>query len=215
MRIIAGEHKGRTLKTTEGPGYRPAMGKVRGALFSMLEARGVFWPECRVLDLFAGSGSLGFEALSRGAAEVCFVESNPAAAALIRENAIRLGLAPRRWSVLAEEARRVLTRATPERGAASGRLSYDLVFIDPPYGQRLLASSIRAVLGNGWLREGGILHAETESRSELDPELENPALEVLCERKYGQTRILLWRMKTKEASSIPALSIPSPTATSA
>ena len=60
MRIIAGEFRGRKLKTVVGPGYRPATGRVREALFSMLEAKGLLWPECSVLDLFAGSGSLAF-----------------------------------------------------------------------------------------------------------------------------------------------------------
>lgn len=67
MKIIAGALKGRTLKTVTGPGYRPAMGKVRESLFSLLEARGVVWAESIILDLFAGSGSLAFEAISRGA----------------------------------------------------------------------------------------------------------------------------------------------------
>ena len=73
MRIIAGALGGRNLKTVEGPGYRPATAKVREAIFSMLSSRGVVWSGLRVLDLFAGSGSLSFEALSRGAQEVCLV----------------------------------------------------------------------------------------------------------------------------------------------
>ncbi len=75
MRIIAGRWGGRAIRSVSGPGYRPATGKVRGAVFSMLEARGLAWPGARVADLFAGSGSLGLEALSRGAAFALFVES--------------------------------------------------------------------------------------------------------------------------------------------
>ena len=67
MRIIAGEYRGRHIRTGEGPGYRPATGKVRESLFSMLESQGVDWGGTRVADIFAGSGSLGMEALSRGA----------------------------------------------------------------------------------------------------------------------------------------------------
>ncbi len=87
MKIIAGALKGRTLKTLTGPaGYRPAMGKVRESLFSLLEARGVIWAESIVLDLFAGSGSLAFEAVSRGAKKAYFVEKDAKASACIAQN---------------------------------------------------------------------------------------------------------------------------------
>ena len=86
MRIIAGKYKGRKIKTCFGPGYRPATGRVRESLFSMLEARGMFWPEAAVLDVFAGSGSLGLESLSRGARKVVFWEKNARAANSIRAN---------------------------------------------------------------------------------------------------------------------------------
>jgi 16S rRNA (guanine966-N2)-methyltransferase len=110
MRIIAGEYRGRVLKTTSAPGYRPATSKVRQAVFSMLEARGVYWPECRVLDLFAGRGSLAFEALSRGAEEVLFVEMNKTAAKLINENAQKIGIPSSRYKVLAEDLFKVISR---------------------------------------------------------------------------------------------------------
>ena len=80
MRIISGSCRGRVLQTVTGPGYRPAMGKVRESLFSMLEARGVVWGAVRFLDVFAGSGSLGFEALSRGAVFADFIEKDRKAA---------------------------------------------------------------------------------------------------------------------------------------
>lgn len=110
MRIIAGQYKGRSLKTTTGPGFRPAMGKVREALFSMLEARGVDWPEARVLDLFAGSGSLGFEALSRGAAKVGFVEAASYAVKVIEANAGLLDVERERIAVWREDALKLLSR---------------------------------------------------------------------------------------------------------
>lgn len=199
MRIIAGEYRGRTLKTTTGPGYRPAMGKVRGALFSMLEAKGVSWPEASVLDLFAGSGSLGFEALSRGARQVTFVESLPRAAALIRENAAKLGVAPERYQVLPEEAGKVLGR----RPCAA----FDVIFIDPPYGKNLMSPAIRAILKQGWLAGRGILNAEIEGGLKFNPEGEHPDLAVVADRRYGQTRLVLWSMKN-EAPSTPELSTP-------
>lgn len=199
MRIIAGEYRGRALKTTTGPGYRPAMGKVRGALFSMLEARGVTWPQTRVLDLFAGSGSLGFEALSRGAAQVTFVESLPRAAALIRENAARLGVAPERFQVLTEEVGKVLGRRP--------YAVFDLIFIDPPYGKNLMTPAVKAALRQGWLAKDGIINAEVEGGLKFDPGKEHPDLEVAADRHYGQTRLVLWSIKN-EAPSTPELSTP-------
>lgn len=199
MRIIAGEYRGRSLKTTTGPGYRPAMGKVRGALFSMLEARGIAWPEARVLDLFAGSGSLGFEALSRGAAQVSFVESLPRAAALIRENAAKLGVAEGRYQVFTEESGKVLGRRPPS--------AFQVIFIDPPYGKNLMSPAIKSILRQGWLAENGVLNAEVESGLKFDPGREHPALEVVADRRYGQTRLILWSMR-KEAPSTQAPSTP-------
>ncbi len=184
MRIIAGEFGGRTLKTTSAPGYRPATSKVRQAVFSMLESRGVYWPETRVLDLFAGSGALTFEALSRGAEEGWFVEMNPKAAALIGENAERLGIASQRYRVLADDMRNVVGKRAAE--------PFDLVFIDPPYGFNFLSPALSAVLRNGWLAEGGFVCAEVEAKLPLPPETEHPDLECIANRAYGQTRILLW-----------------------
>jgi len=124
MRIIAGEYRGRVLKTTSAPGYRPATSKVRQALFSMLEARGVYWPECRILDLFAGSGSLAFEALSRGAEEAWFVEMNKTAAKLINENAQKIGIPSKRNRLMAEDCFKVISRPPAK--------PFAVIFFDPP-----------------------------------------------------------------------------------
>ena len=186
MRIISGEFKGRALKTTEGPGYRPAMSKVRAAIFSMLEARGVVWQNSRVLDLFAGSGSLALEALSRGASFGCFVEADKKAASLITENARKFGLAENRFLVRNTEARSFLASRDME--------PFDVVFIDPPYRGNFLSSSITGMLRKGWLKEGGILNAEIEKEMRLDPETEFPPLECIADRTYGQTRVILWTL---------------------
>ena len=186
MRIIAGAYKGRTLKSTTGPGFRPAMGKVREALFSMLEARGVDWPKARVLDLFAGSGSLGFEALSRGAGEVCFVESAPYAVKVIAANAGLLGIEQSRVSIRQEEVAKVLSRKAIQ--------PYDVIFIDPPYNLAVLGSALSAVVRNGWALPGAVINAEVEARQPFDPQKAHPALELLADRAYGQTRVILWNI---------------------
>lgn len=186
MRIIAGEFRGREIKTTAGPGYRPAMSRVRAAVFSMLEARGVAWPGVRVLDLFAGSGSLGLEALSRGASFACFVEANKKAAALIEENARRFGADEDRFSVRAAEARAFL--------AARNMPAFDLIFIDPPYRGNFLSASVTAVLRKDWLAPGGLLNAEVEGEVAIDPEAAFPSLQCVADRRYGQTRVIIWNL---------------------
>jgi 16S rRNA (guanine966-N2)-methyltransferase len=165
------------------------MGKVRAALFSMLEARGINWPLCRVLDLFAGSGSLGFEALSRGAGEVVFVEAMPKAAALIGENAEKLGVESNRAHILAEEAGKVLNRAPAK--------PFDLIFIDPPYRQNLLVPCLKSILRKNWLAPAGIINAEIETGISYDPEQAFPELSVIADRDYGQTRVVLWTLMEK------------------
>lgn len=186
MRIISGVYKGRVLKTTTGPGFRPAMGKVREALFSMLEARGVDWPETRVLDLFAGSGSLGFEALSRGAAKVCFVESAPYAAKVIAANAALLGVTPDRMRLEENSVAKALARrpASP----------YSVVFIDPPYSMDVLGDTIKALLRQYWVLPGAVINAEVEARLRFDPQTVHPDLDLLADRSYGQTRVILWNV---------------------
>lgn len=182
MRIIAGAYKGRTLKTVSGPGYRPAMGRVRESLFSRLESRGVVWGECRVLDLFAGSGSLAFEALSRGAPEAVFVEKDPKAAACLARNAAALE-AESRCRILAEDVLRITAR----RPAAP----FQVIFIDPPYGESLFSPTLKNILRQNWLAENGFLIAEVEKGLRLNVE-KQPGLSLISDDLYGQTRVILW-----------------------
>ena len=191
MRIIAGFLGGRSLKAAEGPGYRPAMSRVREALFSMLESRGVAWRSARCLDLFAGSGSLGFEAVSRGAPLACFVESGKEAARVLRENATRLGLWPERSAsvcVFEEECGRFLRRCPAHQ--------FEVAFVDPPYGNDVLTPALRQLLNNGWLAPGGIIAAEISARAALKAEETDARLGILADRLYGQTRIVVWNIET-------------------
>jgi 16S rRNA (guanine966-N2)-methyltransferase len=171
MRIIAGELKGRRLRMPGGAPTRPTADRVREALFSMLaDVSGA-----HVLDLFAGSGALGIEALSRGAAAAVFVESDARAAATIRANLESLGL---EGTVVRRDVARFLS--DPSREA------YDLVFCDPPYdsGPRIagqLAERLPAMLA-----EGARIVTESDKRRPL--ELPFP---LLRERTYGDTRIAI------------------------
>ncbi len=188
LRITAGAFKGRVLKTAEGPGYRPATALVREALFSMLEARGCVFSETMALDLFAGSGSLGFEALSRGAKAAWFVENDARAAALIKKNAAMLGLDAERVAVLQKDLFTLLPRRR-ELGAPV----FGVVFVDPPYGKGFLQRSIKQLVQYGWTRPDGLVVAEVEASLHLDFTNIHPQLEIETDRRYGQSRILVWR----------------------
>ena len=170
--MIAGEWRGRPLKAPPGAATRPTSDRVREALFSILAAR---VPGARVLDLFAGSGALGLEALSRGAAAATFVDDAPAAVKAIRANLDALGGAA---EVRRADAVRFLAAARQD-GA-----QYDLVFLDPPYrhAERLapaLSEALPAVLA-----PGAVAVAESDRRAPLDL-----TLSLHDERRYGDTLI--------------------------
>lgn len=204
MRIIAGAYRGRRIRTTEGPGYRPATGRVRESLFSMLESQGVDWPAVRVADIFAGSGSLGLEALSRGAREAVFVEKAGHAASLIRSNLEDLGVERSRWN---------LVRGDAARWLAGGRTgSFDLVFIDPPYGKDLFLPALTLLLDRNVLAGEGLLCAEVEAGLEFD-DPPHAGLHLVRDKLYGQTRICIWRRNQSASPSTQAPSTPSPTGT--
>ena len=198
MRILAGEFKGRTLPTLEAEGCRPAMAIVREAVFSMLEARGRPMPEARVLDVFAGTGSLGIEALSRGAAFACFLERNKTLVRSLADNCRSLGLDGRRFRVAAGDALKNLARPP--------QACFDVVFVDPPYGKDLLAPTLDLLASKGWLAEDAMVVAEVESR--LTVTTWPAAFEPEADRTYGQTRILLWRHSKTTPPSTPEPSIP-------
>lgn len=185
MRIVGGQYKGRSIKTCEGPGYRPATMKVRESIFSMLMARGVDFGDVRVIDMFAGSGSLAIECLSRGAPEAWFVEKSGKAAGLIRKNLADLGVDKKRAKVVNKDLFGILSRKADA--------PFDLVFIDPPYGKDLLVPALEKALKNGWIAPGGFVLAEVETAVRAPEEGPISAMELVTDREYGQTRILLWR----------------------
>lgn len=201
MRLTGGELKGRALKTGQGPGYRPATARVREALFSMLDSRGVRWPGVRALDLFAGTGALSFEALSRGARQAVLVEQEPSAAKIIRANAAALGLDDGRARIEVKDAVRFL---------AGRSEAFEIVFIDPPYGQRYVQRCLRPLAARGWVAPGGFVLAEVERDVELNPAAlaEELHWELAIDRNYGQTRILAWKNLSAPRPSIPEPSTP-------
>jgi 16S rRNA (guanine966-N2)-methyltransferase len=176
-RIIAGTVGGRRLEVPKGDLTRPTSDRVREAVFSGLQARGALCG-ARVLDLFAGSGALGLEAASRGAAEVILVDSSRAATEVARRNVAMLGM---RASVVLSSVHRYLTGRTP--------VPQDVVFLDPPYGigEDVVSEVLTALVDKGWLVPGGLVVLERSSRG---PEPRWPAgLVRQGVRRYGGTVI--------------------------
>lgn len=186
MRVVSGIYRGRAIRTVDAEGMRPATQKVREALFSALEARGVDWSGARVLDLFAGSGSLGLEALSRGAAQAVFVELHRPAARGILATGKDFGLPAGKVQVLSEDVLAFLTRGKGTQGG------FDVCFIDPPYHKNMLPPALAAVMAHGWVHQDGFIVAEVETRVELPHPPDSQHWALCFDRAYGQTRILIW-----------------------
>jgi len=185
VRIISGCFKGRVLKSTVGPGYRPAMGRVREAIFSMLEARGICWAECSILDLFAGTGSLAYEAISRGSPFAVLVENYPDAVKVLYKNTQMFDLDASQCIIVDKD---VLTFL---RGR-SNRL-YEVIFVDPPYGKRILKPTLDLLLRNNWLASEAFIFAEIEKYLKIDVQTIHKDLELIVDKVFGQTRILIWK----------------------
>ena len=179
LRIIAGRHRGRRLTAPPGRITRPTGARAREALFAILEHGDPPLRGSRCLDLFAGSGALALEAVSRGASEALCVERSRAAVAAIRANIARLGEGGR-ISVLEADA----SRLGPARNA------YDLVLLDPPYGSGLAVPALLAALRQGWIAPGARLVVELAAAEALPlPEL----LSVEDQRRYGAARFVFLR----------------------
>jgi 16S rRNA (guanine966-N2)-methyltransferase len=180
-RIISGLAGGRRIYTPPGRLTRPTSDRVREALFSRLEHLEVV-NHANVLDLYAGSGALGLEAASRGAASVLLVESDRAAAAVVRKNIAELGLP--RVSVRADTVERALLS-----GPSSGEVPCDLVLADPPYDltEDALADVLNLLVTHGWLSDDALVVVERSARSPAPrwPE----AIDAAGERRYGETKM--------------------------
>ncbi|MDO1557980.1 16S rRNA (guanine(966)-N(2))-methyltransferase RsmD [Brevundimonas sp. 2R-24] len=182
MRIISGEFRGRALQAPEGRNTRPTSDRARQAVFNVLE-HAAWAPElqgARVIDLFAGSGALGFEALSRGAAFCLFVETDEAARGAIRDNMDAFGLFGRC---------RVHRRDATDLGVRPGSAgeAFGLVFLDPPYGLGLGEKALVRLIEGGWITEDAVVVYE---RGADEPDIETPGYERLDARDYGAARVL-------------------------
>ena len=175
MRVIGGNARGRRLKVPKGKTLRPTAARVKEALFNILphDLSGT-----KVLELFAGTGNVTIEALSRGAAEAILVDSSAQSGKAIRENLHRLHLADRTkvWITPVARALRLLAR----RGE-----TFDMIFLDPPYEHNWIGATLKIIGEGRLLRETGVLVAEHSIREKVEPRYDSLALRD--QRRYGST----------------------------
>jgi 16S rRNA (guanine966-N2)-methyltransferase len=176
VRIISGLWRGRPLAAPKGLQTRPTADRTRETLFSMLTSRMVGFDDLRVADLYAGSGALGLEAMSRGAGHCTFVENDRAAVEAIRANAAKLNATG--IEVMAMSAARLPTAQ-----------QYHLIMADPPYAEGSGSAAVASVVAASWLAPGGWMAVETERGATVDP----GPLTVEVERDTGRARLTLLR----------------------
>jgi 16S rRNA (guanine966-N2)-methyltransferase len=191
VRIVAGRHRGRRLLAPPGDTVRPTSDRVREALFNILShsrlaAEGAPFAGATVLDAFAGTGALGLEALSRGAAEAVFIERDREALAILRQNISALG-EDARTRIVSSDATR------PPRATSACMLA----FLDPPYRSGLAATALTALDAAGWLAPEALAVVELATREELPMP---PGFDLLDERVYGAARLAFLRREGTAAT---------------
>ena len=178
MRIVGGAFRGRALATPRSDAIRPTSDRAREAVFNVIAHN---WPErlegARVLDLFSGTGALGLEALSRGAAQCLFIEESAEGRGLIRTNIEEFGLQGRA---------RIFRRDATRLGDVGTIAPFDLVFADPPYGRGLAERALESALAGGWLKPGALAVVEEAAATPFQPP---QGLSLLERRDWGDTSV--------------------------
>lgn len=183
MRIVGGKFKGRQLVTPADQSTRPTSDRVREALFNIL-VHGIAGFEldgARVLDLFAGTGALGFEALSRGARHCQFVDESAEARGLMRTNADNFGVIGQC---------KIWRRDATDLGPCAPLPKFDLIFADPPYGKGLGGKALISLVQGAWINDGGIVVLEETGKAEV---ADVAGLGLIDERSYGETKVRFFR----------------------
>ncbi|MGE0749402.1 MAG: 16S rRNA (guanine(966)-N(2))-methyltransferase RsmD [Variibacter sp.] len=189
MRIVGGRLRGRTLQAPKSQAIRPTADRLRESLFNILaHAHGDPVSDARVLDLFAGTGALGLEALSRGASFVLFVDDGVEARALLRGNIEAMG---------AGGTSRVFRRDATKLGPAHPVPSFSLVFADPPYGKGLGEAALVSAQAGGWLTADALIVVE-EAKGAFAP---SPGFTEIDRRAYDDTEFTFLRLTAADASA--------------
>ena len=175
MKIISGKYKGRNLLGFNIDGTRPTMDRVKTSLFAMIQN---YIPDAIVLDLFAGSGALGIEALSEGAKQVVFVDNNIKAIKIINKNIENINIDNEDFLIIKNDYQRFLT---------SNDLTFDIIFLDPPYKTDYINEALMLIRDKELLNNRGIIVCETDNPKRIN----KLDYEVLNEKKYGDKYIVI------------------------
>jgi 16S rRNA (guanine(966)-N(2))-methyltransferase RsmD len=190
MRIIAGQHRGRNLVTVRDHSIRPTTDRAKQTIFDILSNR-LDFEGIEVLDLFAGSGSLGLEAFSRGARQVTFVDKSPQSLQVLETNVKALGCTEQCTSYAADVFWYL----------KNARRSFDLVFVDPPYRLERIADLPAALYASEALKEGTYVVMEHSKESPVEP---SASMFEVTRKPFGQTTVLVLRTKPKEPTKTPS-----------
>lgn len=183
MRIVGGKNKGHSLLGPSGAGTRPTSDRVRESIFNILAhgIDGFTLEEARVMDLFAGTGALGFEALSRGARFCQFVDESVEARGVIRRNADALGVIGQC---------KIWRRDATRLGPCAPQTPFDLIFVDPPYGKGMGEKALAAIIEGHWLSPAGVVMLEEAEKAAVG---DVAGLALLDQRSYGETQVRFYR----------------------
>jgi 16S rRNA (guanine966-N2)-methyltransferase len=183
MRIVGGKFKGHSLVSPHGLMTRPTSDRVRESIFNILAhgIEGFDLDHARVMDLFAGTGALGFEAMSRGARFCQFVDESAAARGVIRRNADAFGIIGQV---------KIWRRDATVLGPGAPQPGFDLVFADPPYGKGLGEKALASLVSGHWLNTGAVVILEETIKADLTPAA---GLDLIDERSYGETKVWFFR----------------------
>ncbi len=203
MRVVTGEAKGRKLKGPKIAGTRPIIERVKQALFNILSVR---VEDARFLDLFAGTGSVGIEALSRGAASATFIEMNSKVLKLVRENLQITGLADRAETLHGDAFKFLQAHTDHARydghaasGAAASRRAYDIIYVAPPQYQEMAARALGMLDSSTLVAPGGIVIVQIHPKERAG--VDGVALRHLVlsdERRYGSTLLMFYTLKEEQ-----------------
>ena len=180
MRVISGTARGTKLNSIESLSTRPTLDRVKEPLFSIIQA---YIQDANVLDLFAGSGALGIETLSRGAKHCTFCDKSPTSIKMLKQNLQKTRL-EEKTTVFIEDYKKCLKNLNSK---------YDIIFIDPPYKLDIAVDSIKLILEYNLFAKDGIIILETDEEERDIRELENINLEIVDVRKYGRVKLIFLR----------------------
>lgn len=189
MRIISGRHRSRKLEIPESENIRPTTDKVREALFSMLTHRLGSWEGARVLDACCGSGAFGLEAISRGAAHVCFMDNAHAALTLARRNAATL-----------KEQEKCHFMAADMTMPSLATTPYDVILMDPPYNKGLAEAGLAALTAARWAAPAALAAVEVARDEGFTPP---PGWKLVVERSHGPAKLLLLERQVQPSAVMP------------